>query len=115
METRKLRQTIQEMTRGKLKLKKKNLEQKRNRKEIGKEIQRLEREHEERQAAEIAYITQRNQAQKAQTLASEPIEHDGFDAMEQHGGSEAQTVEPQFSFGAMQPNDDMLASDDEDL
>jgi hypothetical protein len=118
METRKLRQTIQDMTRGKLKLKKKNLEQKRNRKEIGKEIQRLEREHEERQAAEIAYIAQRNQAQKARDLAAESVSYEASGAMEQSeplGGG--QTAAPQFSFGDLQPDDDtdMLASDDEDL
>ena len=116
METRKLRQTLQEMTRGKIKLKKKNLEHKRTRKEIGKEVQRMEREHEERQAAEIAYITQRNQAQKAQ-LAADSMSHEAADAMEQtatFGGG--QTAAPQFTFGDMQPDDtDMLASDDEDL
>lgn len=116
METRKLRNTIQEMTRGKLKLKKKNLEQKRNRKEIGKEIQRLEREHEERQAAEIAYIAQRNQSQKARELASESMIQESFDPVEQSGPvGGSQTAAPQFSFGMMQPDDDMLASDDEDL
>jgi hypothetical protein len=108
METRKLRHTLQEMTRGKLKIKKKDLEHKRNRKEIGKEIQRLEREHEERQAAEIAYVTQRNQVQKARELAADSMGPGAVDAMEQSEG-------PQFSFGDMQPNDEMMASDDEDL
>jgi len=115
METRKLRQAVQEMTRGKLKLKKRNLDQKRNRKEIGKEIQRLEREHEERQAAEIAHITQRNQAQKARDAAAATMQDEISDAGEgTHGGNQAA---PQFSFGDMQPedNDDMLGSDDEDL
>ena len=82
------------MTRGKLKLKKRNLDQKRNRKEIGKEIQRLEREHEERQAAEIAHITQRNQAQKARDAAAATMQDEISDAGEgTHGGNQAA---PQF-------------------
>ena len=64
METRELRRTVEDMRRGKFKEKKHTLNGKKNRKEIGKEIQRLEREQDERQKAEIDHLTRRNQRQK---------------------------------------------------
>jgi hypothetical protein len=69
METRELRRTVQDMSRGKLKQKKHTLDGKRNRKEIGKEIQKMERELDERQAAEIAHVTRRNQLQSAHAFS----------------------------------------------